>query len=129
MRERFGLPSGYNFDWVTNALSQPFRPSQFYAQAAQFGGVEAYFQHILGGGQLILAEDGNLFVSLAKTVASGVLGDAISLVDAGALGFVDQLFGLRIGTSGALQAIAAQLDQVLTELGGLVPVLQTSSMS
>ena len=54
--------------------------------------------------------------TLLKTIGADVFADAVSLVDASIFGAVTQSLGLNLGTSGALNAISEQLDEVLFQL-------------
>jgi hypothetical protein len=131
VRAYFKLPVGYDFDWVTNAQISPFRPAVFYAEASQNGGLEAYYQKILVKLQnpALYKEESSAAAALLTTVAGNLFGDTISVLDSGAFGAVTQFFGLNLGTTGAINAVSLQLNQVLLDLSSLEGQLNVTGIS
>ncbi len=130
--DHFDLPDGFNPDWVTNAEVSPFRPIVFYQQAAQNGGLAAYYDLVeeqINNPTLNAEVAESAGAKLTKEIAGDLLGDTVSLLDAGAFGAVTQFFGLNLGTSGALNAISEQLDEVLNELTQLESEVNASGIS
>ena len=113
---------GFDEDWVTNSEASAFRPVAFYQEANDSGGIEAHYDEIVS---LLVNPTANAeasegaVLSFVKTVGGDLLGDTVSVVDAGAFGAVTQFFGLNLGTSGQLHAIEQQLTAVVQELGDL----------
>lgn len=131
----FFLPRGYSFDWVTNAQASPFSPSRFYQLAQQNGGNRAFYLSTaakIGSqpGTIVLAEVASSTAQdLVKTIAGDVLGDTVSLVDAGIFGAITQALGLNLGTTGALKAISEQLDQVLEDISQIEQTLSLNNVN
>ncbi len=132
VRAYFKLPENYDFDWPTNAQVSAFRPAEFYAAASASGGLAAHYDHVLSLLESPTLNEGffdSAAGKFAKAVLGDVGGDTVSLLDAGAFGAITQFFGLNLGTSGALNAISEQLDQVLSELGDLSRQIDKDSIT
>lgn len=134
VRARFSVPPGFPFDWITNSEASPFRPAVFLAEATQNGGVEAYYEAITEqlqaavAGQSVSESLSQAGSDLVTTIAGNLLGDTVSVIDSGAFGAVTQFFGLNLGTTGAINAVSMQLDQVLTDLQSLEGSLNVTSI-
>ena len=134
----FEIPRSFDEDWVTNSKASLFRPVVFYDYASVNGGVESSYNRIVSTlldptlDQSIWdleEQDASDLDAFIKSIAGDLLGDTVSVTDAGAFGAVTQFFGLNLGTTGKLSAISEQLDAVISDLGNLEKEVGASTIS